>query len=72
MWEGGFYQTFNLKRKDRCTLSEFAVLIFTSEEKPDTISSERWAAMLKWREKRIQEGLSIREIIALEDGFYND
>jgi len=72
MWEGGWYQTSNPKPKDHCTLGEFAVLTFTSDEKPANISAERWSAMLKWRAKRVEEGLTIREIIALEDGFYED
>lgn len=72
MWEGGSYRTSNPKRKDHCTLSEFATLILVSGEKPDRISKDRWNAMLRWYETRQKEGMYLRQILVLEDGYYYD
>lgn len=70
MWEGGSYRTSNPRPKNGCSIGEFCVLIFQNSQKPDNISAGRWNAMMKWKEKREQEGFSLREILALEDGFY--
>jgi hypothetical protein len=72
MWEGGSYRTSNPKPKDHCTLSEFATLILVSGEKPDRISEDRWNAMLRWYETRQKEGMYLRQILVLEDGYYYD
>lgn len=64
MWEGGIVR--NPKPKSYFTLGMFALHAYKNS-KPANVSEDRWNAMLKWHEQRKKEGISLREIIAMDE-----